>query len=87
MVSAAEMRCDGCSPASACAHGIAACAGARRVEHCGRCTDYPCGMVVRCFEKTDRLASQLRSRCSAADYEQLAAAFMHKRENLAPTRD
>jgi hypothetical protein len=86
LVTTAEIRCTGCSPDRDCAHGIAACAGAREVEHCGRCADYPCDSISRCFEKTERMASLLPPRCSPADYEQLAAAFLRKRENLESGR-
>ena len=82
VVTTAEIRCDGCSPSRDCAHGVAACAGARKVEHCGRCADYPCAVISRCFEKTESMASLLPSRCSPADYERLATAFLRKRENL-----
>lgn len=82
VVSVAEIRCTGCSPDHDCAHGIAACAGARKVEHCGRCADYPCPIIERCFEKTESVAPLLPSRCSPAEHAQLARAFLRKRENL-----
>jgi hypothetical protein len=84
VVTAAEIRCAGCSPDKDCAHSIAACASAREVEHCGWCVDYPCAAMVRCFEKTAAVADTLRARCSAADFNQLELAFLRKRQNLDP---
>jgi hypothetical protein len=85
VVTTAEIRCDGCRPDRECAHGIAACAKARSVEHCGQCPDLlPCVLVQRCFERTEALAERLRSTCPAGDYDQLERAFLRKRQNLEP---
>jgi Protein of unknown function (DUF3795) len=82
IVPAAQIRCTGCSPDKDCFYGIAACAGARKVEHCGRCPDFPCEIISRCLEKSDALMRQARERCSPEDYRRLARAFFRKRENL-----
>jgi hypothetical protein len=83
VVTVEEIRCTGCSAEHPCAHGIAACAGARGVKHCGRCGDYrSCALIERCFERTDRMGRQLLARGTSAEHALLVRAFLRKRENL-----
>ena len=82
VVSSAQIRCEGCSPIKDCFYGLAACAGAKKVAHCGQCPDYPCEAIARCLEKSDALEREIKARCTVEEYERLARAFFRKRENL-----
>jgi len=82
----AEMRCGGCASIDTCAHGIRECARQRGAATCGTCADYPCARLRRVLERTDSVASRVRSLCSPEEYRLLCDAFFRKRQNLESAR-
>lgn len=81
-----ELLCTGCSESSFCRYGVAACAGARELENCGLCPEYPCSRISAMLEQSQKYARQCRVIFSAQDFALLESAFFEKAKNLETAR-
>ena len=77
---AEEMACSGCNPEGRCAYReLCACVKNRAVENCGFCHDYPCGLINRAFEASDRLKARAEKVCTPEEMAALEQAFFSKK--------
>ena len=86
VVGAKEIACHGCRSQTYCRYGIHSCAIRKKVLHCGRCADYPCGKIAEAFRTTESFASHTRT----LGYElrdRIREAFFFKKERLESDRD
>lgn len=81
-----EFCCTGCSKDTPCTHGIARCAAAKRISHCGQCQEYPCERLVKALDGTDAQKERLRQACPPDLFAKVEKAFLRKRENLEMLR-
>jgi len=82
VVSAGEMQCNGCNRQKPCGYGLNRCEQSGKGNNCGECPSFPCAKVDAVLEKTDRVAEECKTKCSATEYESLRRAFFGKREIL-----
>ena len=87
VLSPEEIACRGCTPASWCRYGIAACAAGRNLGNCGECREYPeCGRLQDMFARNAAYHEICRRRCSLGEYAQLRLSSFSKRANLEEAR-
>ena len=77
-----EIACRGCVTATWCRYGLRECAQSMRIDHCGRCPDYPCDNLSRAWEATDDWARVCQEVCSPEEFARLDRAFFQKKANL-----
>jgi len=78
-----DMVCLGCRPENKCAYSdIRACVQRKRIENCGLCRAYPCGLLNAVFEKSEKLRSHAARVCTPEEMDALRKAFFSKRQNL-----
>ncbi len=78
-----EMACHGCKPENKCAYSeLRACTYERGVGNCGLCHEYPCGLILDAFEKSDKLHSHASRVCTPKEMGVIRKAFFFKRQNL-----
>lgn len=80
-----ELICHGCSSTWCnvlCNRNVRECALEKNVENCGKCENYPCGKVLKVFERTESFAKTCKEKCSKEEYKCLQKAFFSKRKNL-----
>ena len=86
VVSNEEIACTGCKPTNRCRYGIVECVASKRLPHCGRCAQYPCGKLESCFEATEGFRAACLNACTPDEWAALEAAFFEKRKNLDAAR-
>jgi hypothetical protein len=78
-----QMQCHGCSAENKCAYPeIMHCAGSRKIQNCGECSEYICDRLKKAFVKTEKWESEIKEKLSDSDYQLLDRAFGRKREYL-----
>lgn len=78
---AQDMACHGCRPANGCAYmDLCSCVDAKSVKNCGLCDEYPCELIHRAFEKSEKLKSRANDVCSRKEMDLLQKAFFSKKE-------
>ncbi|AFM40976.1 hypothetical protein Desaci_2001 [Desulfosporosinus acidiphilus SJ4] len=82
IVSVDEIMCYGCPTSSFCRYEIQQCASEKKVNNCGSCKEYPCYLMIKCFEQTQKYAESLKWKCTEKEYRCLEIAFFSKKENL-----
>jgi len=76
-----EMKCHGCKPENKCAYlDLCACVREKEVENCGFCNTYPCELINRAFEQSERLRSIANRVCTQEEIEMLDKAFFSKKD-------
>lgn len=82
VVSNGEISCTGCEGGNACRYKIVGCVGKKGVLNCGKCEEYPCAEIEKCFEATEGFAPACRAACTDEEYALLQKAFFEKKKNL-----
>jgi hypothetical protein len=78
---AEEMACNGCQPENKCAYPeLCACVAGKAVENCGLCEEYPCNVIERVFDKSEKLKSRAVKVCTWEEMDMLQKAFFSKKE-------
>lgn len=82
VVSAAEIRCGGCSPHKKCTYNLVECTKAHAVEKCNLCAEFQCEKIRTMLERSADYRQKCREVCTAEEYAQLERAFFNKENNL-----
>ena len=78
---AKEMACHGCIPGNNCAYSdLCTCVIARAHKNCGFCDEYPCNLLNRVFDKSEKLKSLAATVCTQEEMDMLYKAFFSKKE-------
>jgi hypothetical protein len=78
-----DMECWGCRQENRCAYpALRDCVFGRRLETCGHCADYPCGITREVLAREDGTRRAIAKCCRVIDRGLLITAFTCKRENL-----
>jgi len=76
-----DMACEGCKPENKCAYTeLCACVRKKRIENCGFCNEYPCGLMNDAFDKSEDLRIKAIHVCTKEEIDLLNKAFFSKRE-------
>ena len=76
-----DMACHGCMPENKCAYSeLCACVSAKLSKNCGLCDEYPCKLINRAFDKSEKLKSQAAKICTHEEMDVLHKAFFWKKE-------
>ena len=82
IVSAAEMRCDGCSSHKECTYHLVECTRNHEVEKCNQCAQFPCKKVDDMLQRSGNYEKKSREVCTDEEYQMLKKSFFNKEENL-----
>lgn len=82
VLSAAEMKCGGCSPEKKCTYGLVECTALHNVEKCAVCGEFPCGRIDALLERSRKYEKKCAEVCDERELETLRAAFFNKEVNL-----
>ena len=82
VVSNEEIACAGCRPENMCRYNVVSCCIDRGVASCGRCPEYPCDNIRRCFAVTKSFEPMCRKVCTEEEFLRLKKAFFEKEKNL-----
>jgi len=76
-----EMVCNGCIPEKNCAYSdLRTCVSAKAHENCGFCDEYPCKLLNKVFDKSEKLKSLAAKVCTQEEMDMLNKAFFSKKE-------
>lgn len=80
---AEDMTCHGCVPDKQYAYTESrACVGAKAIENCGLCEEYPCTLIGAAFDKSEKLKSRAYRIRTKEEMYLLPKAFFSKKECL-----
>lgn len=82
VVTDGEIACTGCQKDNWCRYQVAACVSERGIEHCGKCSQYPCEQILECFRVTKSFDNACRMACTEEEYQRMKQAFFEKEKNL-----
>ncbi len=77
-----KLTCHGCATVKVCGLGIKECVIEKGIDSCGKCTEYPCGKLIRIFNNNEKEADICKAKLSQEDYELFQRAFFSKKERL-----
>lgn len=83
VVSADEIKCNGCQKKPDCSYGLTNCEHLIGKENCGECKFFPCAKFNAIFKKSDLGDETCKLKCNADEYLQLKRAFFNKKETLS----
>jgi hypothetical protein len=83
IVSAGELKCNGCSKDLECAHLINTCEHLKDKYNCGECDLFPCDKLNAAFQKSEKINKLCKAKCTALEFEKLSRAFLMKRQILS----
>ena len=76
-----EMACHGCTPENNCAYPeLCKCVSEKAHENCGFCDEYPCKLLGKSFDKSEKLKSLSAKVCTREEMDMLNKAFFSKKE-------
>lgn len=76
-----EMACNGCIPEKNCAYSdLRTCVSAKALKNCGFCDEYPCKLLNKVFDKSEKLKSLAAKVCTLEEMDMLNKAFFSKKE-------
>jgi hypothetical protein len=76
-----EMACYGCTPENKCAYvELCACVSEKGVANCGLCDEYPCKLITKAFDQSERIRSKAGEVCTQEEMDTLHKAFFSKKE-------
>ena len=65
-----DMACHGCRPENNCAYSeLCACVATKAIENCGGCDAYPCKLINRVFDKSEKLKSHAAKVCTGEEMD------------------
>jgi len=80
-IPAEDMACNGCMPEVNCAYSeLCACVVKKALNNCGLCDAYPCKLINRVFNKSEKLQSHAARVCTPEEMDMLQKAFFLKKE-------
>jgi hypothetical protein len=82
IVSADEMKCNGCSSDSNCKFKINNCTHRDNRNNCGECDFYPCDKISVAFENANFLKMSCKTKCTDNELFVLEKTFFNKQETL-----
>lgn len=82
ILSAEEMRCDGCHEGKKCTYGLVDCTREHGVDRCGKCAEFPCEKISGMLERSREYQNRCLKVCSEEEYMALERSFFRKEENL-----
>lgn len=82
VLSADEMRCNGCNIDKECGYGITGCLREKKLLKCSDCENFPCDILKKMLEKSHKSQENCRKKCTAEEYNLLSQAFFFKEKNL-----
>jgi hypothetical protein len=78
---AKDMACKGCMPDNKCAYmELCTCKNLKSLKNCGLCKEYPCKLIEKAFDNSDKLHSRAAKVCSQKEMDMLQKAFFSKKE-------
>jgi hypothetical protein len=76
-----DMACHGCKSENKCAYlELCTCVNTKGLKNCGLCDDYPCKLINKAFDKSERLKILTSKVCSQEEMDVFHKAFFSKKE-------
>lgn len=82
VLSAEEMRCEGCAPGKKCTYGLVECTSGHNVSKCSECAEFPCAKIDELLDRSHGYEKKCAEICSPGEFETIKAAFFNKEINL-----
>ena len=79
-------KCNGCQDVEECEYDVKKCCIERKIENCGKCSNYPCPKIEKAFEITEKNTEKFKNILSKEEYDLFRKAFFLKKENLEKER-
>jgi len=77
------LACLGCKPNIKCAYSeLSTCAHEKVIDNCGLCDAYPCILISKAFERSEKLRTHATRVCTPEEMDTLNKAFFSKKQNL-----
>ena len=82
VVSNEDIAYSGCKEDNWCRYNIVKCVNDKHIDNCGKCDQYPCDNIRKCFEVTRSFEPFCQEVCSADEHATMTKAFFEKEKNL-----